>query len=440
MLGFAPIWTDHREPKRIGVLGREHHGLIDLLQRKLFQIEQAWIDQPRADHTHHLDNSFAWVWSELSMALPCVHPAMNHPEPVEQFELALQPDGCRTSGNSAGCNPRCTIAESQQDWNLWTTHHRVCVRVSIMAASMEQIDSIDVPSTVREIDIGVRKIAGATRLYGTRLFIGMSLTLLVSLSIHVVMLQVLGIPFPEFGGVKSWAAFLNTTLAVLSVGIFYDFARPRLARFSKPIIYLVVFLLYVMLKETFRGMLMNGVVTGDWLYDIIAGLPSLISGFVLTSLVVLIMPRLSTKRMKLVGAPAIAALMMFGIKPLLGIVFASALKTAAPLDHADLYSFPYGWHVLVPAYISYAEPVIACTLVGALIWQCLSTNTAVRFSQFILLVLLMRGMLLPTLIYSFYSKMPVASAMLSQSQFLFETIALAALTGLTWQHATNQRQ
>jgi hypothetical protein len=35
------------------------------------------------------------------------------------------------------------------------------------------------------------------------LLIGMLMTLVVSLSIHVVMLQVLGIPFPEFAGVSA---------------------------------------------------------------------------------------------------------------------------------------------------------------------------------------------------------------------------------------------
>jgi len=281
---------------------------------------------------------------------------------------------------------------------------------------------------------------GESHLNGTNLLIGMLITLVVSLSIHVIMLQVLGIPFPEFNGVKPWAVFLNTTLAVLSAGIFYDCARGYLAQFPKPLIYLVVFLLYVMLRETFRGILMNGVVTGDWHYDIIASLPSLASGFILTSLVVVTTPRLSARWMKLVGAAVVAALMMFCIKPLLGIVFASALRAAAPLDHADLYSFPYGWQVLVPAYVSFAEPVIACTLIGALIWRSLSTNVMLRLAQFTLLVLLMRGMLLPTFIYSFYSKMPVIPAMLSQSQFLFETIALGVLTGMAWQQATNQEQ
>ena len=272
----------------------------------------------------------------------------------------------------------------------------------------------------------------------TRLVVGMLVALVVSLSVHVVMLQVLRIPFPEFRGVRPWAPFLNTTLAVLSVGIVYDLARPRLSRFSTVMNYGIVFVLYVMLKETFRGILMNGVVTGDWRFDILAGLPSLVSGLVLTGLVVRMFPAVRTVGMKVAVAAVIAGTMMFAVKPLLSLAFASLLKAAAPLDHADLYAFPYGWQVLIPAYLTYAEPVIACTLMASLIWQALSPNTAIRFLQFVLLVLTIRGMLLPTFLYSFYSRVPFAPAMLSQSQFLFETIALSALIGLAWRWAATR--
>ena len=272
----------------------------------------------------------------------------------------------------------------------------------------------------------------------TRLVVGMLVALVVSLSVHVVMLQVLRIPFPEFRGVSPWAPFLNTTLAVLSVGIVYDLARPRLSRFSTVMNYGIVFVLYVMLKETFRGILMNGVVTGDWRFDILAGLPSLVSGLVLTGLVVRMFPAVRTVGMKVAVAAVIAGTMMFAVKPLLSLAFASLLKAAAPLDHADLYAFPYGWQVLIPAYLTYAEPVIACTLMASLIWQALSPNTAIRFLQFVLLVLTIRGMLLPTFLYSFYSRVPFAPAMLSQSQFLFETIALSALIGLAWRWAATR--
>lgn len=65
-----------------------------------------------------------------------------------------------------------------------------------------------------------------------------------------------------------------------------------------------------------------------------------------------------------------------------------------------------------------------------------STRPALRLLQFALLVLLMRGMLLPTFVYSFYSKARLPTAMLSQSQFLFETLALAILKTIVWQFST----
>jgi hypothetical protein len=51
-------------------------------------------------------------------------------------------------------------------------------------------------------------------------------------SIHVVMLQVLGIPYPEFARVSAWASFLNTAFSILAVIVFCSLAQPRLGRFS----------------------------------------------------------------------------------------------------------------------------------------------------------------------------------------------------------------
>src|ERR1035438_4048979 len=90
--------------------------------------------------------------------------------------------------------------------------------------------------------------------------------------------------------------------------------------------------------------------------------------------------------------------------------------------------FPYGWQVLIPAYLTLAELVIACMLLAVWVWPGLSTKPGIRMLQFVALVLLMKGMLLPTFVYSFYSKTRLPLAMLSQSQFFFETLALAILT------------
>jgi hypothetical protein len=262
-------------------------------------------------------------------------------------------------------------------------------------------------------------------------------TLIVSLSIHVVMLQVLRIPFPDFAGVSAWASLLNTTLAVFALMIVYSIAQPRLAQFSKATQCVIVFLLYAMLKESFRGILMNGVVTTGWGFDIVAGLPGLVYAFIVTSLVVIFTPVLRRRWAEGVGAVAIAGIAIFAIRPALGGAFAPVLKAVEHLNHDEVYSFPYGWQVLVPAYLTYAEPVIACMFTAALVWRHLSPKPGIRALQFSMLILLIRGMLLPTFVYSFYSKSKLPMAMLSQSQFLFETLALALLTALVWHFSSS---
>jgi hypothetical protein len=48
-------------------------------------------------------------------------------------------------------------------------------------------------------------------------------------------------------------------------------------------------------------------------------------------------------------------------------------------------------------------------------------------------------MLLPTFVYSFYSNAKLPTAMLSESQFLFETLALAILTAVVWQFSMTRQ-
>jgi hypothetical protein len=263
----------------------------------------------------------------------------------------------------------------------------------------------------------------------------MLITLIVSLSVHVFMLQVLRIPFPDFKGISVWAPLLNTTLAVFALIFVCAAAQTRIGRFSKATQCILVFLLYAMLKESFRGILMNGFVTRGWAFATVAGLPGLGYTFLLSSLVVMLTPALRSVWLKAGGAVLLAGIAIFVVRPALGSIFAPVLKAVAHLEHPEIYSFPYGWQVLIPAYITYAEPVIACTSIAFLVWGRLSKKISTRLLQFSLLILSIRGMLLPTFIYSFYSKAKLTTAMLSQSQFLFETLALAVLTAVVLQLA-----
>jgi len=261
----------------------------------------------------------------------------------------------------------------------------------------------------------------------------MLVTLILSLSVHVSMLQVFRIPFPDFEGVGLWARLCNTALAIFALIVACGAAQPRLGRFSKSAQCIIIFLLYAMLKESLRGILMNGVVTTAWGFDVVAALPGLAYAFVLSSLVVFLTPALRSLWTRVGGAAVLTGITTFAIRPALGILFAPALKAVAHLDHPEVYAFPYGWQVLIPAYMTYAEPVIACMCFAFLVWGLLSAKIGVRILEFCFLILSIRGMLLPTFLYSFYSKLKLPMAMLSESQFLLETLALAALTAIVWQ-------
>jgi hypothetical protein len=275
--------------------------------------------------------------------------------------------------------------------------------------------------------------SGNPQLSYIRLLIGMLVILIVSLSVHVFMLQVMHIPFPDFAGISVWAPLLNTALAVFALVVVCADAQPQIARFSKGTQCLVIFLLYAMLKETFRGIVMNGVVTRGWGFDVVAGLPGLSYTFVISSVIVFLTPLLRNVWARVGGAVLLAGIAIFAVRPALSYIFAPALKAVAHLDHPEVYSFPYGWQVLIPAYITYVEPVVACMCVAFLVWGRMSAKTGIRIFQFSLLILSIRGMLLPTFVYSFYSKAKLSTAMLSESQFLFETLALAILTAVVWQ-------
>jgi len=96
--------------------------------------------------------------------------------------------------------------------------------------------------------------------------------------------------------------------------------------------------------------------------------------------------------------------------------------------------------VLVPAYLSYAEPVIAAVILAALVWDRLSASVPLCVLQFTMIVLLVRHVLFAPVIYALYAKVPAGTALASMGQFTLEGIALAALSGLTWHFATGGRR
>jgi len=264
--------------------------------------------------------------------------------------------------------------------------------------------------------------------------LGGLVTLVLSLSLHVVMLEVLHIPYPDNAPSTGWAVYSNYLLGVAATFYFYRLSFRSFSSFSFPSRCLRVFVLLAMLDESLiRAPLMNGIVTSAWGYSVVQNLPAVLPHLLLACLMVLTMPRLPRIRQQLPVAFSGAAALFFVCEPLIRRQILIVLSWLPQPRLADAIVPPYGLKVLVPAYVTFFEPVLACFLLAGLVWHRLSAAPVKRLGQFTLLYMLMRGALLRPFIYMFYAKLPPVTAFLSMSQFSFEVAALAVLTAITFQ-------
>jgi hypothetical protein len=263
--------------------------------------------------------------------------------------------------------------------------------------------------------------------------IGMVVTAVLALSVHVVMLQTLNVPYPAGYPSAGWAVFGQLALSVLGWMVFYRLVILEFARFTVAIRCLMLFLLAAMLREALiRGPVMDGFATTAWSFSFVSNLPRLITILIVSCLVVVTEPLVRRPWRLFLGAVAIAALVQFLCAPYIRIAFGHILESIAYLSHDEVYKAPYGWQIEVPAYITYLEPVVACFVMVALVWDGLSKNSLWRTLQFVLLVLAMNTILIRPIVYVFYAPFGPFTALLSMGQFFLEALALALLTACNW--------
>lgn len=265
------------------------------------------------------------------------------------------------------------------------------------------------------------------------LLTGALLTGILGLSVHVVMLQLLHIPYPAGFPHTGIGAWLNTAPSVFAAILLYTLASDTFLRYSPIPRVLALFLLLTMLQEQFfRAPIMNSVVTTAWTFSFLSNIPTLLVWLLLSILIVALAPLLKNLWLKLVAAVALYALVFLVCRPAIAAAFNPILQHVSYLAHDEVYGLPYGLHVLLPAYLTYAEPVAACIVIAALLWKPLDRRLPMRLLQFTLLILAIRHVLFAPLIFPFFSRLPVPTAFLSIGQFSFEAIALAVFSALTW--------
>lgn len=253
---------------------------------------------------------------------------------------------------------------------------------------------------------------------------------IMALSIHVGMLYV-GVAFP-LAEPPLWARWLNISIVVGAVLVWLKLAHPRIGHCSVLIRTLILFAILMSVRETLRAATMQGVVTTAWAFSAFSLIEPLVRTLLL-ALSCVIAVRWARSGMSLVIAALVTGAICFAAQMLASEAFRPLAEHFASLALPDLYEFPYPPQVLIPAYLTFAEPVIGATLLVILVWDRLPGSKAARLSLSAALVALVKGVVGSTLLFSFFTQESAALGMLSYSQFLFEFLALGLLTGFAWE-------
>ena len=265
-----------------------------------------------------------------------------------------------------------------------------------------------------------------------RLVPGIILTGALALSVHVVLLDVLKIPYPSQVPKTGVVAFLNYAVSVLALFGFYDLASPWFFRLSPVWRSLGLSLLLIMLNEVFRVMFIEAMITTAWAYSFVNNVQRIFPLLLIGCLVAMAAPKLTRFWQKATAAVLIAGLTFFGFRPLLTEKFKHLLSAIDYLSHDQIYS-DTSWQLNTVAYIGYVEPTLASFIMAALVWPRLSARPGWRAVQFALLIVLIRGLFFVMFYYPFYAHLSVPLAMLSAGQFTLEWLTLGLLTAMTWQ-------
>ncbi|MFS0772736.1 hypothetical protein [Sphingomonas sp. 1P08PE] len=249
----------------------------------------------------------------------------------------------------------------------------------------------------------------------------------VSLSVHVVMLQVLHIAYPDMSGVGRLGLVL-VALRVFSLLVVYRLAYPVLG--PLPVIGRVaaVALLDTAVAGNVRAAVMDAVVTNGSTFPAVKLVSELSQSLVLAILIE-VSRRLIRRPIGLLAA----TLVITGVTTFLVAPAArAAIAPFANLRRPEIYTEPYGVYVLSWSYATFLETTVAVLTIAALVGRRLSPVPVIGVLQFATLVLLLRGTLVMQLLFPWSMRPGVSEAMLSTAQFFLQDLVLAVLAWLAW--------
>jgi hypothetical protein len=271
------------------------------------------------------------------------------------------------------------------------------------------------------------------------LALGFIATAFLALGSHDLAIAHLGIPYPEDGDVPPWARYIAQLVRLAAMVYVCHLASWYLNKRSTLLAAAIFGLLIVLLYETLRVIVVDNIVSDGWVdlrwvYLLMTRLPNALLSFYSGAVAVVIARKIGSDRpIALLVAVVIAGgvgyfVLLPALKSIADMITAALRLKEAP----EVYQMPYGIYVYKYIYGMFIEPTIASFALVYLLWPSLEGSKVRRVAMFVVLMLLIRGRIVSTGLFSFWIKGSLAMAFAAEGQFLIETFVLAALTGLTW--------
>jgi hypothetical protein len=270
--------------------------------------------------------------------------------------------------------------------------------------------------------------------------VGFVATCILALSVHAIMLQVLHVPYPSERITARLPDVLNNMVLAWGAMWLYGGLHGRLYARSTAFRIVVATVLLCALNETLRGWLMNAYCTersvSAWIYFAVAALPKILVFAVTAAAAAAASQRLSPGWRQGVAAVVLGLLLSFAVGPLMSWFEQVVMTPLAGWGPTGGWcQLPYGMNVLLPAYLTFAEPALACLFCMAFVVERLPAHGALRPLAFVLLILALKKQLLMSFFYAIYAPIPAMTALASMGQFSLEAAVLGLLMALTWDYA-----
>ena len=271
------------------------------------------------------------------------------------------------------------------------------------------------------------------------LIIGAIVTMVLSLSVHAVMLQGLHVPYPYNFPHTGWARLPDGILSAFGA-IYLSAHLPQNIRKQSFVLRcaLVFFLLATIHETFFRDPFMEFINLSNFtLYPFLDNIPKLIPLAVIAVCVESWTRRERSFRANLIAAVLLAIVAGLLVKPFADYAFAGVMHFTEAREGHQRYGLPYDWHILLPAYLTFFEPVIAALVIGRAVRDNLPPESLTRFGITAALILALKGPVFAPLINIHYANTAPLTAVLSYAQFTFETMALGILTATALRFASH---